>query len=363
MNNNLIKVLVVDDSALVRDMLSHIINSHSELRVVGVAKDPFEARRAIKSLRPDVLSLDIEMPRMNGVTFLGNLMRLNPLPVVMVSTLTARGASVTMDALALGAVDFIEKPKDIQQVLGAFAEQLNTKLLTAASVPQLSLLAVQTRLMLDTPNRQHSSMVKKPINAATKIALVGGSTGALEALKHLLTRCHFDGDECFVVCLHLPGEFTRSYAQRLNQLLPLTVKQASHNEVIKQGHVYIAPGTRHLTLKKIHGQWRAWLDDGERVSGHKPSVDVLFNSISKYKVDDICAVILTGMGKDGAQGMLNLKNAGATTYAQDKETSIVWGMPSAAIKQGGVQQVCPLDNIAPQLDHYFRRVRLACSHR
>ncbi len=360
MNSKIINVLVVDDSALVRDMLSHIINSHTELNVIGVAKDPFEARQAIKSLRPDVISLDIEMPRMNGVTFLENLMRLNPLPVVMVSTLTAKGASVTLDALALGAVDFIEKPKDIQQVLGVFAQQLNDKLLAAASVPKLSLLAVQTRLTLDSPKPRHSVMVSKTENAAHKIALIGGSTGALEALKHILTHCNFDGTECFVVCLHLPGEFTRSYAQRLDQLLPLTVKQASHNEVIKQGHVYIAPGTRHLTVKRIHGQWRAWLDDSDRVSGHKPSVDVLFNSFSKHNVDGLCAVILTGMGKDGARGMLNLQAAGAITYAQDQESSIVWGMPSAAIKLGGIHQICPLDNIASQLNQYFKQTTITC---
>lgn len=352
-----IKVLIIDDSALVRDMLKHVITSDSRFQVVGTANDPYEARDCIKRLRPDVITLDVEMPRMNGITFLENLMRLNPLPVLMVSTLTAKGAAVTLDALTLGAVDFVQKPKDIQHALGEFSRELVEKLAAAANTSKLSLLAIQTRLTLEAQPSIQPSQPAQHHSEVKKLVAIGGSTGGLEAVKHLLTQSHFNGSETFVICLHLPGEFTRSYAQRLDQLLPLSVKEAEHNEMLQPGHIYIAPGTKHLTLKKRQACWRCWLNDDERVSGHKPSVDVLFSSIAKYEASDVLGVILTGMGKDGANGLHQLKLAGARTIAQDEQTSIVWGMPGEAVKRGCVDKVLPLDNIASHTTGFFKQAK------
>lgn len=354
-----IKVLIIDDSKLVREVLTSIFNASDELSVVGAAEDPYQAREMIKQYRPDVLTVDVEMPKMNGISFLRNLMRLNPLPVVMVSTLTSEGSNITLQALELGAIDFIEKPKDLTANLQEFSQHLVSKVAAAASVSRLKLLSFQTRLKMEqnTPAAE-ATAVEKLIQGssgvpAQRVIAIGGSTGGLEAVRHLLTNTRFSGKETLLICLHLPGGFTQSYAKRLDQVLPVTVKEAEHGERLLQGHIYIAPGTLHMAAKKRNDEWRILLDDGERVSMHKPSVDVLFDSVAKYSDQACMGILLTGMGRDGADGLLNLKNMGAMTIAQDEESSIVWGMPGQAVKEGAAQKVLSLDEI-PRYIQAFR---------
>lgn len=343
-----IKVLIIDDSKLVREVLSSIFVEQGDFDVVGAAEDPYEARELIKHHRPDVLTVDVEMPKMNGISFLRNLMRLNPLPVVMVSTLTSEGSKITLQALELGAIDFIEKPKDLTSNLEGFTQTLIEKTKVAARVSGLKLLSFQTRLKVEhtAPTEVVSDVPRTSSqDLAQRVIAIGGSTGGLEAVRHLLTNTRFSGKETILICLHLPGGFTQSYAKRLEQVLPLAVKEAEHGERLYKGHIYIAPGTMHMAAKKRGTEWRIMLDDGARVSMHKPSVDVLFNSVAKYSDQPSMGILLTGMGRDGADGLLNLRETGAMTIAQDEETSIVWGMPGQAVKQGAAQKVLSLDEI------------------
>jgi len=354
-----IKVLIIDDSKLVREVLTSIFSASEGLTVVGAAEDPYQAREMIKQYRPDVLTVDVEMPKMNGISFLRNLMRLNPLPVVMVSTLTSEGSNITIQALELGAIDFIEKPKDLTANLQEFSQSLISKVVAAAGVPRLKLLSFQTRLKMEQNTAPVEPVAVEKVTRdsnnvpAQRVIAIGGSTGGLEAVRHLLSNTRFNGKETLLICLHLPGGFTQSYARRLDQVLPVTVKEAEHGERLLQGHIYIAPGTQHMVAKKRNDEWRIMLDDGERVSMHKPSVDVLFDSVAKYSDQPSMGILLTGMGRDGADGLGNLKRAGAMTIAQDEESSIVWGMPGQAVKEGAAQKVLDLDEM-PRYIQAFR---------
>lgn len=338
-----IKVLIIDDSQLIHEVLTSIISADPRLEVVGCAIDPHEARQMIKDLNPDVLTLDVEMPRMNGLTFLKNLMRLRPMPVVMVSTLTSEGSNITLQALELGAIDFIEKPTNINESIEDFRKDIISQIITAAGVSKAKLHAVQSRLK-NGENSEQATQLQKINTAETaqqpssRVIAIGGSTGGLEAVRNMLGQTRFTGAETIVIALHLPGGFTQSYAERLNNHLPLTVKQGEHGERLMPGHIYIAPGGRHMEIKRRAAGFQIVLSDSQPVNRHRPSVDVLFDSVAKQAKNSSMGILLTGMGKDGAQGLKNMFEAGATTYAQDEESSVVWGMPGAAVKIGAVPQ-------------------------
>lgn len=337
-----VRVLIVDDSQLIRDVLSNMLSRDARIEVVGTAEDPYDARQKIKKLNPDVITLDVEMPKMNGVAFLKNLMRLRPMPVVMISTLTSEGSQITMQALELGAIDFVAKPKDLSRMMTEYQQEIVSKVLTAASVSRATLLQISNRLTGQTAlnqtaeaKRQPETMVKVAADSkpASKIVAIGGSTGSLEALKELLIRVNFTGKEAIVVALHLPGRFTESYAKRLDALLPLNVKEAQQGEAMLEGYIYIAPGGRHLEVRKRAFGFETVVQDNEPVNLHRPSVQVLFDSVAKQGAGRAIAIILTGMGKDGSQALARIRAAGMRTFAQDEASSVVWGMPGAAVKE------------------------------
>ncbi len=332
-----IKVLIIDDSQLIRELLTAILSSDMRIKVVGCANDPHEARQMIKDLRPDVLTLDVEMPKMNGITFLKNLMRLHPMPVLMISTLTSEGSQITMQALELGAIDFIEKPANLSEAMEDYKEIIINKVLIAASVSKLKLMQYQRKLTIEEKAKhkpidiQVAQALNVPTQPTNKIIAIGGSTGGLEALKTLLEKTRFNGNESIVVALHLPSGFTKSYAARLNSVLSITVKEAEDGERIMPGHIYIAPGGRHLQIKRRAVGYQCWLSNVDPVNRHRPSVDVLFESVADQAKQNALGIILTGMGKDGAVGLLKMYQMGGTTFAQDEDSSVVWGMPGSAV--------------------------------
>lgn len=353
-----IKVLIVDDSPLIQELLTAILRTDSKIHVVGCATDPYEARELIKQYHPDVITLDVEMPKMNGITFLKNLMRLRPMPVLMISTLTAEGSQITMQALELGAIDFIQKPENIQAVMDDFRQETLEKLKITASVPKEKLLQFQRRLANEEKVKTRPIEIHKaraldvPAQPSDRIIAIGGSTGGLEALRCLLENTRFTGNESIVVALHLPAGFTASYAKRLNQNLSLNVKEAEDAERILPGHVYIAPGGRHLQIKRRAVGYQCMLNDQDPVNRHRPSVDVLFESVANQAKQNAMGIILTGMGKDGAIGLLKMAQMGAETYAQDEASSVVWGMPGAAVKieavpLGNVKNLSKMSGIIP----------------
>jgi len=339
-----IRVLIVDDSALVRELLTDLLAADGDIRVVGTAADPYLARQRIKELNPDVLTLDVEMPRMDGISFLRNLMRLRPMPVVMISAHTRAGAETTLDALALGAVDFVAKPEhDLVNRLAEFAAEIRSKVRAAAHS--------QVRRLVATGPQQATAGTADwslPDHAGGRLIALGASAGGTEAIRAVLGALPA-GAPPVVICQHLPALFTRLFAQRLNALGPLVVREAADGDLIETGRAYIAPGDRHLHLRVGGGQLRCRLDDGPAVNRHKPSVDVLFESVARLPDQAVSAALLTGMGRDGAQGLLSLRRAGARTIAQDEATSLVWGMPGAAVKLEAAQWVLPLDQIARRL--------------
>ncbi len=348
--SNKIKVLVIDDSAVVRGVLKEIIESNTDLEVVGQAPDPILARELIKQLDPDVLTLDVEMPRMNGLEFLEKLMRLRPMPVVMVSASTARGSEVTLKALELGAVDFINKPRiGAREALSEQAYEIGEKLRAAA----------RARVRRHAP-REPAATAPRPLpgqfqGGCDRLVFVGSSTGGTEALKELLSRMPASSPP-LLITQHMPESFTHSFAQRLNGLSAMTVKEAAHNERILPGHAYVAPGHSHLLVRKNGAQYFTELSKAEPVNRHRPSVDVLFHSAAESVGGNALGVIMTGMGKDGAQGMLAMRQAGAYTIAQDEASCVVFGMPKAAIELGAATEVSPLPEIAGRiLDRLGRR--------
>ena len=346
-----IRVLIVDDSALVRSLLSDILSADASIEVVGVAGDAHVARDKIKLLNPDVLTLDVEMPKMDGITFLKNLMRLRPMPVVMVSSLTERGADVTLDALALGAVDYLSKPKiDLAATLKDYSEELIEKIKTAAKASVRALDPRRAALIGARPAHSTDAVLpkagsSKPMRTTDRIIAIGASTGGTEAIKEVLIRLPPDAPGV-VIAQHIPKAFSTPFARRMNDCSQVTVYEAQDGQQVLAGHAYIAPGDRHLMVVRDGARYVCKLDDGVPVNRHKPSVDVLFRSLAQNAGRNAIGVLLTGMGKDGAKGLKEMLDAGSQTIAQDEASSVVWGMPGEAVSLGAAQHVLPLDNVA-----------------
>lgn len=350
-----IKVLIVDDSALVRSILTEILSSDPGIEVVGTAGDAYVAREKIKQLNPDVLTLDVEMPKMDGITFLRNLMRLRPMPVVMVSSLTERGADVTLDALAIGAVDYLPKPKiDLAATLRDYRDELIEKIKTAARASVRALDARRPAATLNVPPKYSVDAVipkaqgVRPLRTTERIVAIGASTGGTEAIRQVLTALPPDAPG-IVITQHIPKAFSAAFARRMNECCQVTVYEACDGQQILAGHVYIAPGDRHLMVVRDGARYVCRLDDGPPVNRHKPSVDVLFRSVAQNAGRNAIGVLLTGMGKDGAQGLKEMLEAGSRTVVQDEATSVVWGMPGEAVAIGAAEKVLPLEEIAGEI--------------
>jgi two-component system, chemotaxis family, protein-glutamate methylesterase/glutaminase len=338
-----ISVLIIDDSALVRRVLTEILSSDPLIKVLGAAHDAYDAREKIKALNPDVLTLDVEMPRMDGITFLRNLMRLRPMPVIMVSSLTERGAEVTLDAMSLGAVDYLSKPKiDLAATLADYKDELIAKVKAAASA----------RVRAPSPSSVAVAHAKRPpqrqLRTTERIIAIGASTGGTEAIKDVLIHMPPDTPG-IVITQHIPKLFSGAFARRLDSCCQLSVCEAEDGQQILRGHAYIAPGDMHLSLVRDGARYVCRLDDGPPVNRHKPSVDVLFRSVAQQAGRNAIGVILTGMGKDGALGLKEMRDTGSRTIAQDEATSIVWGMPGEAVSLGGAAEVLPLGDICSRI--------------
>lgn len=339
-----IRVLIVDDSALMRGLLTEMINSAPDMTVVGVAPDAPTAREMIKVLNPDVLTLDVHMPKMDGLEFLERLMRLRPMPVVMVSSSTQAGSETTLKALELGAIDFIGKPRaDNPKVMESYAEELVEKIRAAKGA----------RLRIRPMSAAASSLAQAPVvstsvirsAASGKIIFVGASTGGTEAIKEFLLRIPADCPPIMIV-QHMPESFTASFARRLDSLCAPRVIESQGNEKLESGTVYIAPGHSHLQVKRTASGLMTELLSTPPVNRHRPAVDVLFDSAATVVGRQAVGVILTGMGKDGAQGLLRMRQSGARTIGQDEASCVVYGMPREAFLVGAVEEQSPLDDIA-----------------
>ena len=348
-----IRVLIIDDSASVRQALTHVLEQDPEIEVMGAASDPFMAAKKIQEEIPDVITLDVEMPRMDGITFLRKIMSQKPIPVVMCSSLTEEGSETLMQALEAGAVDIILKPKIgaadhlaesstriREAVKGAAVARLGqSRRSTAASGPTAKLTA---DAVLPPPSGR--AMAK----TTEMVACIGASTGGTEALRALLERLPANSPG-IVIVQHMPEKFTAAFAKRLNSLCEVEVKEAVHGDPVLRGHVLIAPGDRHMMLERQGARYHVAVREGPLVSRHRPSVDVLFRSAARAAGANAMGVILTGMGDDGARGMNEMHQAGAYTVAQDEASSIVFGMPKKAIAHGGVDRILPLDQIAREI--------------
>jgi len=362
--NNKIKVIAVDDSALIRNLMTKIINSQPDMETVATAPDPLIARDLIKRHNPDVITLDIEMPKMDGLEFLERIMRLRPTPVLMVSTLTERGADVTFRALELGAIDFVTKPKlDISQGMIDYANEITDKIRAAyAARFRLKRLPPRTEVGgppvgggLVTGRTTPTLSLGNRFAATEKLILIGSSTGGTEALRAILEQMPKDSP-AILITQHMPAGFTKSFADRLNTLCEMTVKEAEHGERILPGHVYIAPGDKHLLVGRSGANYVCHLQDTEPVNRHKPSVEVLFRSGTEVGARNVIGVMLTGMGKDGAQAMADMKKAGSYNICQDEASSVVFGMPREAIALGAADQVLPLNQIAKGLVDHLSKI-------
>lgn len=341
-----IKVLIVDDSALVRRLLSEILARDPAFEVVGTASDPFDAREKIKALSPDVLTLDVEMPKMDGLTFLGNLMRLRPMPVVMVSSLTERGAEVTMAALEAGAIDFVTKPQSgIQSGLEQLASTLCEKLRAAAA----------SRVSARQPRARVSAVQEKltVLRTTDRLIAIGASTGGTEAIADLLEGFPADAP-AVVIAQHIPELFSARFAARLDQMSAVCVSEGKDGEQVLLGHAYVAPGNFHMRVVRSGARYHLKLDQQPPINRHRPSVHVLFESVAKHVGPNAVGVLLTGMGDDGADGLKLMKEAGSPTIAQDRASSVVWGMPGEAVKRGAASEVLPLDRIRERVLHLVR---------
>jgi two-component system chemotaxis response regulator CheB len=343
-----IRVLVVDDSAMVRQILSELLATDPGIEVVGTASDAHAAREKIKALNPDVLTLDVEMPKMDGITFLRNLMRLRPMPVVMVSSLTERGADVTLDALSCGAVDFLAKPKlDVAATLRDYAGELIEKVRTASRArvrafdPSRVTVASSTTAVVPSLNLSAA----RHLRTTDRIIAMGASTGGTEAIKEVLATLAPDTPG-ILIAQHIPKSFSGPFARRMNSSCAMTVIEAEDGQQVLAGHVYIAPGDRHLLLARDGARYVCRLDNGEAVNRHKPSVDVLFRSVAQSAGRNAIGVLLTGMGRDGARGLKEMREAGSCTIAQDEATSVVWGMPGEAIALDAAEHVLALADMA-----------------
>jgi two-component system chemotaxis response regulator CheB len=341
-----IRVLIVDDSAVVRQTLNEILSSDPEIEVIGTAGDPFVATDRIAEHVPDVITLDIEMPRMDGLTFLKKIMTQHPIPVVICSSLAEKGALSTLKALEYGAVDIITKPKlGTRQYLEDSRVILCEAVKSAAAArirPPGPMHTVEPKLTADAVL---SPATHAMVETTEKVVVVGASTGGTEALKTLLEALPVDSPG-IVIVQHMPELFTRAFANRLDGLCAISVKEAESNDTVIRGRALIAPGNHHLLLKRSGARYFVEIKEGPLVCRHRPSVDVLFRSAARYAGQNAVGVILTGMGDDGARGMLEMKQAGAITFAQDEATCVVFGMPKEAIKLNGVDKVLPLTSIA-----------------
>jgi two-component system chemotaxis response regulator CheB len=354
------KVVVVDDSALVRGLLAEIINRQPDMICVGAASDPLVAREMIRNLNPDVITLDVEMPRMDGIDFLSRLMRLRPMPVVMVSTLTERGAEVTLRALELGAVDFVGKPKvGIADGLRQLGDDITDKIRTAAKATVRRLSSPPPASAADkaggTAGVAGGTAAPTSIGrlSTEKIIFIGASTGGTEATREVLVRLPADAP-AVMITQHMPPGFTRSYAARLDALCRIRVAEASDGERVLPGHAYIAPGGLHLSVERSGANYIARVRDGEPVNRHKPSVEVLFQSAARVVGPNALGVMLTGMGADGARAMKELRDAGSYNVVQDEASCVVFGMPREAIAHGAAHEVLPVTQIAPKLIERLR---------
>ncbi len=342
-SNHKIKVLIVDDSALVRQILSEILNAAPGIEVIGTAGDPLIAREKIKALNPDVITLDIEMPKMDGITFLRNLMRLRPMPVLMISTLTEKGANVTLEALELGAVDYIAKPKiDLRENLTAFSDDIIEKVKLAATA--------NLRHHQNTSKESTSTAVtcKRSFKFTNRLIVIGSSTGGPEALKEVLVRLPADCPPV-LVAQHIPEAFSGPFARRMNGCCTVTVCEAEDGQKILPGHVYVAPGNSHLRVDKGSDGLVCRLGQDDKINRHRPSVEALFDSVTKHVGKKAVAIMLTGMGADGADGMKRLHDSGAYCIAQDEKTSVVWGMPGEAVKRGATDEEQPLEKMTQRI--------------
>lgn len=338
-----IKVLIVDDSALVRQLLTEIFSRERDMTVVGAAPNPLVAREMIRATDPDVLTLDIEMPQMDGLDFLERLMRLRPMPVVMVSTLTDRGSEATLRALELGAIDFVSKPKlGIAQGIGDYADEIVAKVRVAARARGLRARPVRPVAPQPLPQLGNRRL------STEKLIFIGASTGGTEAVREVLERMPADSP-AVLITQHMPPGFTKTFAARLDSLCRLHVSEAVDGERVLPGHAYVAPGGRHLKLVRSGANYVAALDDGEPVNRHKPSVEVLFHSAAELCGPNAIGVMLTGMGRDGALAMRRMKDAGAWNVAQDEASCVVFGMPKEAIAAGAVDEILPVQDIAGRL--------------
>lgn len=357
-DNKKIRVLVVDDSALVRQTLSKILDSDPQIEVMGTASDPYMAVERIKKEVPDVITLDIEMPRMDGLTFLERIMAQHPIPVVICSSLADSGSETAIAALEKGAVEIIAKPKVgtkqfLEESTILVTDAVKSAARTARSARKSSLPAKLNRRDIE-PKLSADAMLppasasKAMIQTTEKIVAVGASTGGTEALRIFLEALPADAPG-IVIVQHMPEKFTASFARRLDSLCRITVREAANGDTVLRGHALIAPGNKHLLLKRSGARYYVEIKDGPFVCRHRPSVDVLFRSTARYAGSNAVGVIMTGMGDDGARGLLEMKEAGAVTYAQDQASCVVFGMPSEAIKLGAATYVRPLDRLASEV--------------
>ncbi|MFT5173909.1 MAG: two-component system chemotaxis response regulator CheB [Gammaproteobacteria bacterium] len=339
MLGNPVRVIVVDHSTLFRRLVSELLETDGTIEVIGTASDPYSARKKINELDPDVITLDVEMDGMDGITFLGHLMRLRPMPVVMVSSLTEHGAEVTLEALSLGAIDVVTKPK--LDVIVAFKEQgpeLRSKVIAACHTTPKRLLPNTARLATQSNGRLR-------LRSPGQLITIGASTGGTQAVREVLAQMPSDSP-CILITQHIPESFSRSFAMRLNENSAMTVQQASDGDPLVAGHAYVAPGDQHLEIVRSGTGFACRLTRNSPVNHHRPSVDVLFASAAKLVGRNATGVLLTGMGADGAKGLLAMREAGAHTLCQDQSSSVVWGMPGAAVMLRAACEVLPLDQIA-----------------
>lgn len=352
-----IRVLVVDDSALVRSLLTEILNKQVDIECIGAANDPLIAREMIRELNPDVITLDIEMPKMDGLEFLSRLMRLRPMPVVMISTLTERGADVTLRALELGAVDFVAKPRiGLVEGIKELSASIVEKVRIASKAKIHRTVAEKTPIQAVGVKQENIRPRQGGLLShvsTEKLVCIGASTGGTEAIKEVLVRMPADAP-AIVITQHMPPGFTTSFAARLNSLCQIVVQEASNGQRILPGHAYIAPGGKQFRIERSGANYQCVVEDGEPVNRHKPSVEVLFLSIAQVVGRNAVGIMLTGMGADGAKAMKVMKDAGSYNIVQDEASCIVFGMPREAIQAGAADEILPLTEIA---DAIFARLK------
>ncbi|HLE10500.1 MAG: chemotaxis response regulator protein-glutamate methylesterase [Bdellovibrionales bacterium RIFOXYD12_FULL_39_22] len=332
-----IKVLIVDDSALVRDIFTKVLSSDPEIEVIGTAPNPFVAREMIVERNPDVVTLDVEMPKMDGITFLKRLMEFYPLPVIIVSSLTPKGGDLALEAMDAGAIDVMCKP-GASYAVGDMAVELIDKVKGASKIH------VEKKIFLERPERRENKKSHAMSKTTHKVVAIGASTGGVQALQAIFTKLPATAPGIIVV-QHMPEHFTKSFAERLDQICEVHVREAQNEDKVLPGQILIAPGNKHMTLNRSGSVYYVEIKDGPLVSRHRPSVDTLFNSVAEYAGKNGVGVILTGMGQDGAQGIKKMHDCGAKTVAQDEKSSIVFGMPKEAIARGGIDHILPLDQI------------------